>query len=380
MVLKVAYILSMKRGLPAFTYREIKELVGLGIDIHSYIMRDGTGPYMPEPDWKIVKLKKLDFILTFFLFILRRPKVFFSTFFSAIQDDGIVHFLIAVYFTKYLKKQSIDVMYCFEGKHAFWVGYYCHLFTHLPLIVIVHAEMVHTKEKVSLTKKAIESCYKIVTISNYNKEGIIKQFQVPSEKIDVVRLFADFQEDDRIKVLIVGEFSERKGHETLLKAIQEPDTDVFKVWVVGGGTWSGEYFNLEEYVKQNNLQDKVVLWGKVSEELLRLLYQNCDIFCLPSRTTKKGIKEGIPVSLMEAMFFAKPVISTYHTGIPELVPEILIHENDYKALAQALIRLKSAELRKELGIKNKKIIEESYSKKNVRKIAQMLRESFKEVQ
>ena len=178
-------------------------------------------------------------------------------------------------------------------------------------------------------------------------------------------------------MLIVGEFSERKGHETLLKAIQEPGMDDFEVWVVGGRPWGKEYFDVQKYVQKHNLQDKVVIWGRVSEELLKLLYKNCDIFCLPSRTTKKGVKEGIPVALMEAMYFAKPIISTYHTGIPELVPEILIPENDYKALAQALIKLKSPELRKELGLKNKKIVEEKYNKRNVEKIAQILRENIK---
>ncbi|MEE9214405.1 MAG: glycosyltransferase family 4 protein [Thermodesulfobacteriota bacterium] len=341
-------------------------------------MKDGKGPYMPTPGWNVVRIRYLDFILSLIIFIFRRPMGFFPSFISAMKDKGLLHFFIAIYFSKFLKKQSIDAIYCFEGKHALWIGYYCHLFTNIPMTVLVHAEMVETKSKINLTKKAINKCYKIITISEYNKKGIIKQFQVPSEKIDVVRLFADFQEDMTIKILIVGEWSERKGHETLLRAIQEPGTEDFKVWVVGGGAWGSDYFNVEKYVSEQNLQKKVVIWGKVSEDLLKLLYNNCDIFCLPSKTTKKGVKEGIPVALMEAMFFAKPVISTYHTGIPELVPEILIHENDHEALARALIKLRSPELRRELGARNKKIIEENYSKRNVRKIAQILQENINE--
>jgi glycosyltransferase involved in cell wall biosynthesis len=375
---KVAYIVSMKRGLPAFTFKEIKELICLGVDVYCYVMRSGKGPYMPELGWKVVDLRMLEFTVTLMLFLLRRPKEFIQTFISAIRDKGVVHFLIAIYFTKYLLRQSIDVIYSFEGLHALWIGYYCRFFTHIPLTVIGHAEMIDTRQKVGLTSKAINACYRIITISNYNKAKIIKQFHVPDEKIEVVRLFADFEEDKSVKVLIVGEWSERKGHETLLKAVQEPGMEDFKVWIVGGGAWGTEYFDVEEYVQEHNLGDRVVIWGKVSEELLKLLYENCDIFCLPSRTTRKGVQEGIPVALMEAMFFSKPVISTYHTGIPELVSEILIHENDYKALSKALIKLRSAELREKLGSTNKQIIEKKYNIRNVKKIAKILKEGIME--
>ncbi len=367
----------MKKGLPAFTYKEIKELLRLGNDLHCYVMRNGKGPYMPEPGWNVVQIKSLQFIGILLLFILSRPWTFVLTFMSAIKDRGTVHFIIAVYFTWHLRKQSIDIIYCFEGKHALWIGYYCHLFTGLPLTVLVHAEMVDTKTKAALTQKAVNSCRKIVTISNYNKERILKQFKVSDEKVEVVRLFADFKEDRTIKVLIVGEWSERKGHATLFKAIQEPGMDDFRVWIVGGGSWSSEYFDVGKYVREHNLQSRAVIWGKVSEELLKLLYENCDIFCLPSRTTKKGVKEGIPVALMEAMFYAKPVISTYHTGIPELVPEILIQENDHRALAEALVKLRSPELQKESGLRNKAVVEEHYNRRNVGKIAQILTENIR---
>ncbi len=368
----------MKRGLPAFTYKEIKNLISFDIDVYCYVMRDGKGIYMPEPNWKVIKIKKIKFIWTLLLFIFSKPKKILLNLISAIKDKGLIDFLISIYFTGHLIKQSIDVIYCFEGKHALWIGYYCHMFTNIPLTVIVHAEMVDTTLKINLTKKALDSCYKIITISGYNKERMIKQFQLSNEKVEVIRLSVDFTEDNSIKVLIVGEFSERKGHETLLRAIQEPATEEFRIWVVGGGAWGSKYFNVEKYIKEHNLQDRVVVWGKVSEEILKLLYKNCDIFCLPSRTTENGIKEGIPVALMEAMFFAKPVISTYHTGIPELVPEILINENDYKALAQALIKLRAPELRKELGLRNKKIVEKNYNKNNFGKIAQILKEHIKE--
>lgn len=108
--------------------------------------------------------------------------------------------------------------------------------------------------------------------------------------------------------------------------------------------------------------------------MLKYLYQACDIFCLPSRTYV--VKEGLPVSLMEAMASERPLISTRHAGIPELVPDILIEENDSEGLANAIARLAdNPEMRKSMGKRNRSIVEDRYSKRNV----QQLRELFEEV-
>jgi glycosyltransferase involved in cell wall biosynthesis len=65
---------------------------------------------------------------------------------------------------------------------------------------------------------------------------------------------------------------------------------------------------------------------------------------------------------MEAMAYKKPVISTYHTGIPELVKEVLVNENDAEALSKALAGLLDDQaLREEMGKKNREIIEKEYS-------------------
>jgi colanic acid/amylovoran biosynthesis glycosyltransferase len=69
------------------------------------------------------------------------------------------------------------------------------------------------------------------------------------------------------------------------------------------------------------------------------------------------------------MSYGKPVISTRHAGIPELVEEILVEENNVEELAKAIELLAdNPDLRRKLGERNRKIIEERYSKKNVLKL------------
>ena len=64
---------------------------------------------------------------------------------------------------------------------------------------------------------------------------------------------------------------------------------------------------------------------------------------LPSQTAEDGDMEGVPVALMEAMARGIPVISTWHSGIPELVEDgrngWLIKEKDAAGLADVIAKI-----------------------------------------
>ena len=78
---------------------------------------------------------------------------------------------------------------------------------------------------------------------------------------------------------------------------------------------------------------------KPSHEVKAML-DEADVFLLPSVTGADGDMEGIPVALMEAMAVGIPVVSTVHSGIPELIEPghsgWLVAENNPEALAEAL--------------------------------------------
>ena len=67
------------------------------------------------------------------------------------------------------------------------------------------------------------------------------------------------------------------------------------------------------------------------------------VFVAPSVTAANGDQEGIPVSIMEAMAVGLPVLSTQHSGIPELVAHgvsgLLSPERDIDALAAYMTTL-----------------------------------------
>ena len=70
------------------------------------------------------------------------------------------------------------------------------------------------------------------------------------------------------------------------------------------------------------------------------MIDEADVFLLPSVTGADGDMEGIPVALMEAMAVGIPVVSTLHSGIPELITSEhsgwLVPENNALALADRL--------------------------------------------
>jgi colanic acid/amylovoran biosynthesis glycosyltransferase len=88
----------------------------------------------------------------------------------------------------------------------------------------------------------------------------------------------------------------------------------------------------------------VRLTGAVSQDRIRELYAEAQVFCLPS------FSEGVPVVLMEAMAMGLPVVATRITGVPELVDEehsgLLVPPGRPDALADSLARVLSADLEK----------------------------------
>jgi len=101
------------------------------------------------------------------------------------------------------------------------------------------------------------------------------------------------------------------------------------------------------------------------------LYANNEVDCviLPSIVMDKGEHEGIPVSLMEAMAFKIPVISTNTGGIPELLDNdagIMVEQKNSYKLAEAIETLiKDEGLRMKLGESGYNKVMEEFSLPNI---------------
>jgi len=95
------------------------------------------------------------------------------------------------------------------------------------------------------------------------------------------------------------------------------------------------------------------------------LVAGSDVVVLPSLITASGRRDGIPVALMEAMAFARPVVASAVSGIPELVEHersgLLVDPDDDDSLTAALARLAGdTALRLRLGAAGRRRIEAEF--------------------
>jgi glycosyltransferase involved in cell wall biosynthesis len=108
--------------------------------------------------------------------------------------------------------------------------------------------------------------------------------------------------------------------------------------IAGEGPMLGE---LQTLARELNVDARVSFTGFISQEQLRDIYYQSDIFLHPSQTGRDGNQEGIPNSMLEAMASGLPVFATQHGGIPEAIENgvsgVLVSERDHEALARALL-------------------------------------------
>ncbi|TVZ16915.1 glycosyltransferase family 4 protein [Maribacter sp. MAR_2009_72] len=94
--------------------------------------------------------------------------------------------------------------------------------------------------------------------------------------------------------------------------------------------------------------DQIVLTGHVEGQKKIALYQNCDVYCLPSYS------EGLPTSVLEAMAFGKPVITTPVGGLKSFFKDgtmgYFVHPKQAIDIEDKIAMLMvHPELRKEMG-------------------------------
>ena len=103
--------------------------------------------------------------------------------------------------------------------------------------------------------------------------------------------------------------------------------------------------SIENQIVREGLQDWIKIGGYIENKKLLKAYEErrYDAVLLPSLSLSAQEHEGIPVSLMEAMAYEIPVISTNTGGIPELLSKgagIMIEQKSPIAIVEALLRLK----------------------------------------
>ncbi len=155
-------------------------------------------------------------------------------------------------------------------------------------------------------------------------------------------------------LLTVGRFIREKGFHTLLKAFKEIETDK-KLVIVGDETAS------EDYTRElNELADeRVVFAGYLTGSRLNKMYAGCYAYVLPSTV------EGLPISLLEAMSFSRPVLISDIPENVEVAGDIALSfkkgdVDDLRSSLERILLMDRDEL-KDMGDESRRRVEDRYN-------------------
>lgn len=165
----------------------------------------------------------------------------------------------------------------------------------------------------------------------------------------------DVQAIDEVRLVFLGEIGKRKGIYDLIQAVSElTDEQKNKIHLDIGG--NKELDTLTSMIKQYGLEKTCTVHGWVDGDKKSELLREATVFILPSYF------EGVPISILEAMSYELPVISTNVAGIPEIVQHqyngLIIQPGDIESLKQSILYFtENFERTKQYGRNSRLLIE-----------------------
>jgi colanic acid/amylovoran biosynthesis glycosyltransferase len=297
------------------------------------------------------------------------------------------YFIEAVMVGRWMEKKDLRHLHVHFATPASTVGLMLTRIFPFTLSITVHGpDEFYDVPGYYLPEKIAASRF-LCAIGMFARSQLMK-ISSPSEwkKIEVTPLGVDptvfspctFHRDfDFFEVICVGRLVPAKGQHVLLKAIANLVAQGRRVRlrIVGDGP---DRSSLQELAHSLGIESAVVFEGSVNQDRIRHLYAAAHVFTLPS------FAEGIPVVLMEAMAMEIPCVTTWITGIPELIRDgidgILVPPSDDRALAAAIAQLMDhPELRRRIGEGGRaRVIEKYHLRDNVAHLAGVLRKHLRE--
>lgn len=252
----------------------------------------------------------------------------------------------------------------------------------LPFVITLHDTIpLHLPETVGENylnlfnthmRSIIDRCDGIITVSDFSREDIAKDFNFPKDKIHVTYLASEPIYKPTSKhicnsilkkhysipnnyILYVGGFSPRKNISGLIEAfsiIKNKLPDDMKLIIAG--TKGKSYAIYKSLTEKLHLTDKVLFPGFIAMEHMPYLYGGASLLVYPS------FYEGFGLPPLEAMACGTPVIASNATSIPEILDDsaLLCPPNDIDLLAESILSIIFDEKLK------KSLIDKGFSKSN----------------
>jgi len=209
------------------------------------------------------------------------------------------------------------------------------------------------------------SGHTITVNSQYLKNELSRVYGVARRRIHVVYSSGNtvgisnrrFTQDGELRLLNVGHIRPLKGQRVLVEALNRLEDRRVKLDLVGGIKDKKYARELQDFIAELGLVEKVRLIGRLDGADLVRAYIKADIFVMPS------LYEAYGIVAQEAMSFQLPIIASNIGGISEQIRDgiegFLIPPDDPDALALALKKLiDNPDLRITMGKSGRKRLNE----------------------
>lgn len=223
----------------------------------------------------------------------------------------------------------------------------------VPYWVIVHGIDAWDLQDISKIN-ALKSAPKIISVSDYTRDRIIKEQNILPELISLLPNTFDatklsiqpkpqylleryhLQPNHPIILTVarLAEIDRYKGYDQIIQALPTIRRQIPNIHylLVGKGA---DRDRIEKLIKDNNLQDYVTLAGFIPDEELCDYYNLCDVFAMPS----KG--EGFGIVYLEALACGKPTIGGNQDGAIDALCNgelgVLVDPDNIEQIAQAIV-------------------------------------------
>lgn len=233
----------------------------------------------------------------------------FIPFYAKKYNLNLIHFL-GNNISFFLAKKSLITIYDLMWKYYLDLGY----------------KDLKFKYFLTTVPKSIKMARGIITISSFIRQQVYENFAKDLKQIIPVLLASCElkRPDEKQKNIFLNQYNYKfiftittslphKNLITLLKAFHKLKTlDKYQGKLIVAGQLIGDYHNsTNAFIKENNLENEIVLSGFISEELKSYLYSNADFVVYPS------LYEGFGLPVLEAIGAGNIVLASIAASIPE---------------------------------------------------------------
>ncbi|HEU5310869.1 MAG TPA: glycosyltransferase, partial [Candidatus Eisenbacteria bacterium] len=295
-------------------------------------------------------------------FAIRRPRALWGVLAEVLRGTwGSANFFVgaigifpkAVRIAYEMERQGVTHVHAHFANHPTVAALIVHRLTGIPYSFTAHGHDIHVERR--MLREKVDAAAFAIMISEYNRRLVLQECPgTDPDKLRVLHCGADTAlfapaPGDRsaagagtLTIVCVGSFIEVKGHRHLIEGcrlLRDRGTKI-RCHLVGDGPGRDA---LAAQVADAGLEREIVMHGPLPRPAVARLMSESDVIVQPSVPTRRGSREGIPVSVMEGMACGLPAVASRISGIPELVDDgvsgILVPPGNPAALADALERL-----------------------------------------